>query len=272
MKGGLTSMILAIQELSKNKNLKYQPVLLLTSDEEANNFAGIKYFLKKKESRNNIALAICGEPTDFEIKTNFYGALYMIMKFSGKSGHGAHSEKLDNAIINSAPFLNKLINYQKKVCKIYDNKFGYSTMNIGIMRGGEKVNQIPYYCDIEFAIRTVKNNKIYEKLFNDMMKVKSSNKCKIKKVFSYDPISILTENEIINTLNKILFKKGITQKNKFPSIKEFTEATFLNKAGIKTIVFGPGNSSLSHSFSEQIKISDVLLYKEILKKLFSSNE
>ena len=166
MKGSVASMILAVQELNKNKNLKYQPVLLLTSDEEANEFAGIKYFLEKKKIKNNIALAICGEPTDFKVKTNFYGALYMIIECFGKSGHSANNSKNQNAIENAIPFLNGLLKYQKEISKICHPQLGRSVMNIGTIKGGKKVNQIPSSCVIEFAVRTVKNNKAYLNLFN----------------------------------------------------------------------------------------------------------
>ena len=267
MKGSIASMILTIQELSKNKNSKYQPVLLLTSDEEANNFAGIKYFLKEKK-RRNIVLAICGEPTNFEVKTNFYGAIYIIIKFFGKSGHGAHNKKTNNAITNSVVFLNKLIDYEKKVCKLYSDDFGYSTMNIGVIQGGEKVNQIPSSCAIEFAIRTVKNNKIYEKLFNNTMKGKDS--YSIEKVFSYNPISISEKDKTIDTLKNILLNKRKKQKKKSLPVKEFTEATFLNMAGIKTVVCGPGDSMFSHTPFESINIKDILLYKNVLKEFFLS--
>ncbi len=269
MKGSIVSMILTIKELSKLQNLKYQPALLITSDEEANDFAGIKYFLEQqKKHKYDIRLAICGEPTDFEIKTNFYGAIYIIIKFLGKSGHGAYGKKSDNAIINSITLLNKLVNYQEKVCKIHNDNFGYSTMNIGIIHGGEKVNQTPPSCTVEFAIRTVKSNNIYEKLFNDIIRDKNS--YNIEKVFSYNPLSISDKDKMINTLKKALLKENKTQKNKLPSIKEFTEATFLNRAGIKTIVFGPGNPSLSHSSSERIDIKDVLMSKKVLKEFFLS--
>lgn len=269
MKGSIVSMILAIKESAKLKNLKYQPALLITSDEEANDFAGIKYFIKQQDKYNRkIKLAICGEPTNFEVKTNFYGAMYMIIKFFGKSGHGANGKKSNNAIINSVPFLSKLTNYQKIVCKIYNDNFGYSTMNIGVIRGGEKVNQIPSSCTVEFAIRTVKNNKIYEKLFNDIINGKNS--CVIEKVFSYNPISISDKDETINTLKNVLLKEGINQKNRLLSIKEFTEATFLNKAKIKAIAFGPGDPLLSHSSCEQINIKDVMMHKNILKEFFLS--
>jgi len=269
MKGSLVSMILAIKELAKVENLKYQPVLLITSDEEANNFAGIKYFIKQQDKHNlKIKLAICGEPTSFVVKTNFYGAMYRIIKFFGGSGHGAYSGKEKNAIVNSVFFLNKLMDYQNKVCKLYNSSFGYSTMNIGVIRGGEKVNQIPSSCVIEFAIRTVKNNKIYDKLFHNTTRDK--NLYTVEKVFSYNPISVSAKDEIINVLKKILLNEGKEQKNKSLSVKEFTEATFLNTAGIKTIVFGPGDPAFSHTSFESINIKDILLYKNVLKKFFQS--
>jgi len=40
-------------------------MLLLTSDEEANNFAGIKHFLKNNKKK--IMFALSGEPTNFKI-------------------------------------------------------------------------------------------------------------------------------------------------------------------------------------------------------------
>lgn len=269
MKGSIVSMILAIKELAKMKNLKYQPALLITSDEEANNFAGIKYFIKHQSKYSGkIKLAICGEPTSFAVKANFYGAMYRTVRFSGKSGHGAHGGEAGNAIVNSVSFLNKLIKYQNKVCKLYDKNLGYSTMNIGVIRGGKKVNQIPSSCVIEYAIRTVKNNKIYDKLFSDITEDK--NFYTIEKVFSYDPILISDKDETVNKFKNILAGKGRGQKNRSLSIKEFTEATFLNKAGIKTIVCGPGNSALSHTSFENINIKDILLYKNILKEFIQS--
>lgn len=266
MKGSLVSMILAIQELSKNKNLKYQPVLLLTSDEEANNFAGIKYFLKEKKNKN-IALAICGEPTNFEIKTNFYGALYVIIECFGKSGHSANKLKRENAIENTIPFLNNLIKYQEKVSKIRHPKLGCSVMNIGVIKGGRKVNQVPSSCIIEFAVRTVRNNKIYLDLFNDIVENKKIPH-KTTQVFSYDPICIPNDNKLIGELKKSALK--FEKKSQSSVSKEFSEATSLNKAGIKTIMFGPGNPAYSHSADEKIDIEDILLAKRMIVDFFVS--
>ena len=266
MKGDLVSMILAIQELSKNKNLKYQPALLLTSDEEANSFAGIKYFLEKKRGKHDIALAICGEPTDLEVKTNFYGAMYMIIECFGKSGHSASGSINENAIENIVPFLNNLMKYQKEVSKICHHQLGHSIMNIGTIKGGRKVNQIPSSCVVEFAVRTVRNNNVYLNLFNNTVKDKKIPH-KTTLVFSYDPVCILSDNKFVSELKKSALKFG--KKSRSSVSKEFSEATLLNKSGIKTVMFGPGNPALSHSENEKIDIKNILLAKEIIVDFFS---
>ena len=48
MKGSVASMISAFEKIIKLENRKYSPVLVLTSDEEAKGFAGIKKFLDIK--------------------------------------------------------------------------------------------------------------------------------------------------------------------------------------------------------------------------------
>ena len=59
------------------------------------------------------------------------------------------------------------------------------------------------------------------------------------------------------------------KKSQFNISKEFSEATLLNKAGLETVMFGPGNSVYSHSSNEKINIKDVLLTKEILVDFLS---
>src|SRR3989344_4516912 len=55
MKGPVAAMMAAFAELAVRLDLKYNPVLLLTSDEEANNFAGVKRFLKTNKDKIDFA-------------------------------------------------------------------------------------------------------------------------------------------------------------------------------------------------------------------------
>lgn len=262
MKSSLAAMISAIIEIDKNKNLSMKPVLLITSDEEAGNFAGIKKFIEiHNKEKMKLAFAICGEATDFAIKRNLLGAMYLKFIFKGKSGHAANKQQGENAIEKAVPFLNELVRFQEKIEK-EKNALGYAVMNIGTIRGGKKVNQIPTDCEVEVSLRSIKKNSIYEK---ELREIAKRNGGRMEKIFSYDPVAIPARNDFISGLRA----SSDRIKDEITVMKEFTEATLLNNADIKTVVFGPGNPLLNHSDRERIKTADVISYRDALKKFIS---
>ena len=142
----------------------------------------------------------------------------MIIECFGKLGHGANKSENENAIENIIPFLNDLLKYQKEISKIRHPQLGYSVMNIGTIKGGRKVNQVPSSCVIEFAVRTVKKSNIYLNLFNDIVENKKIPH-KTTQVFSYDPICVSSNNKFVSELKKSVLKFG--KKSQFNISKEF---------------------------------------------------
>lgn len=260
MKGSLAAMILAVVELRKDPASGSQPVLVITSDEEAGGFAGIRQFLDlRKEKQLDARFAICGEATDFRIKQDFLGAMYLKFSFTGKSGHAANKKRGDNAIEKAAAFLSDLIVYQAKIDKD-KTALGQAVLNIGTIRGGEKVNQIPTHCEVEVSLRSIRDNRIYEK---ELRKLAQRHQGKMKTVFSFPPIRLATDGY----LAKLQRARG---KSTPTPMKEFTEATLLNRSGIRTVVFGPGNPLLNHSDQEHINSIELLRYQEILERFIRS--
>lgn len=263
MKSSLAAMALALTSMSKQKNLTYQPILLITSDEEAGSFAGIKKFLELyKKEKIAVAFAICGEATDFAIKKNLLGAIYLRFIFKGRSGHAANKKYGENAIEKTVPFLNDLMIFQEKI-EQEKNNLGTAVMNIGVIRGGIKVNQIPMDCEIEVSLRSIKKNSIYEKELREIAKRHGG---KMERIFSYDPVAIASRDDFTSKLSA----SSNRIKNEITVMKEFTEATLLNNAGIETVVFGPGNPLLNHSDQEQIQTEDIAHYQDTLEKFILS--
>lgn len=262
MKGPVTAIILAFEELTFENNLKYSPMLLLTSDEEANNFAGIKYFLRRNKKK--ISFAISAEPTNFKITTGLYGAIYATLKTFGKEQHS--SQVSQNAIENMAIILCQLVRNKKFIENITDNRLGKSIFNFGLIRGGVKVNQIPGECELELAIRTVRESERYLRFLEKLLN-KTNIKYKMKTNFKYDPIVFSKSHHLIKTLRYVLKNKKLPIK--FAAEKGLTEATILNNNGIESMVFGPGDENLAHSENkEKISIEDILKAKQIYVDLF----
>lgn len=272
MKGPLTAMLLAFIEISKLKNVRYNPVLLLTSEEETT-LAGIKEFLKRNKQR--IDFGICCEPTNFEIKNRFKGVIYETIEVFGKSGHGSTPYIGINAIEKAFPVIKNLIVFSKIVNKSFNNEFKsenvhskYASMNIGKIEAGDKVNKIPSFCKIEYEIRPVKNVKFYLNKLNDMVikKIEKNTKFKHTTVFAYNPMIVNKDNEFANKLSMAIKKNK--KRVKFGVMNGFTEASILNIHKIKTVVFGPGKEKYAHSDNEQINTNDIKKFKNILIDFF----
>lgn len=268
MKGPVAGLIGAFETLlEKREELTLSPALLLTSDEEAHNFSGIKKFLKEHLlSLSDIKFGICAEPTNMKIKMHLYGAMYFLLRTYGTQLHSAVTCG-DNAIEKAIPILSSLVELKKKLAEGSRDGFGASILNIGIIRGGEIPNQTPKTCEIHFTIRNTKPVNTIENLLRKKVFLNLPEGAKVEKLFAYDPIVVK-----LQPLYKTLIKKAFFQSRlplEFGSMKGFSEATFLNNAGLPCFVFGPGKFELAHAPArkEKIKIAQIKKYVNILVKL-----
>lgn len=270
MKGPLAGLIKAFEILlEKEEELSFAPALLLTSDEEAHNFVGIKNFLARPlMPLPKIVLGICAEPTNMRVKTNLYGAMYFVLNISGASFHSAIANT-NNPIEKMIPVLLELKEFKRELGKRDKGGIGSSILNIGKIRGGDKVNQTPKSCELHFSIRNAEKVKIIENLLKDkILKIKEVG---LKKIFAYEPV-IVRLSPFQKKMIKNAFSKNKTRLEFSPMVG-FSEATFLNKAGVPCVVFGPGDFSLAHAQAskEKIRISQIERYVNILVSLCTEN-
>jgi acetylornithine deacetylase/succinyl-diaminopimelate desuccinylase-like protein len=258
MKGSLAGMITAmINAKNSGRKLKAEPVLIITSDEEANEFAGIKNYLKRND---NLSFVICGEPSNFVVEDRFKGALHSRITITGKSGHGSRQHEGENAIIKGMPILRELeklyLEVQDITNELFRSKDPYShrsSMNPGIIiAGGEAVNVIPDKMRIEFEMRLVRPFAEYERILKNRISED------LQFVFFYDPI-VANLSSIENKINQLGKERGVGIG--------FSEANLINNAGIVSIVYGVGNKSMCHSNEEFIEESDLDKYTQNLFQL-----
>lgn len=263
MKGPLTGLIKALEELL-NKKLNYEPLLVITSDEEARFFQGIKEFFQNYQELNKIKFGVCAEPSDFKLFTYQKGLMMWTIKTEGVEAHGSKPHKGVNAIYKMVPVLNDLMRFKEFVHSQKTKELENSTMNLGMIRGGVKTNQVPGECVANFEVRLTVDSRIIEKGFKQIVNTAEAD---YQILFKKNPVTINTENQFVQKLSRELKRKE--KKVNYSIMTGFTEASFLNSEGIPTIVFGPGDFELAHSEGkEKIDIDDIITYKEIIKKLF----
>ena len=248
MKGGIASILYTISKIDLKKN---KIALYLTNDEEIG-FEGIDT-IKDLIVAPNI---IIGEPTNNVPIYGTKGVLELVIEFYGIKCHSSTPDKGKNAIYDCVDFINKLKKFNEKVIKnrINNNfEIPYTTMNIGMINGGETVNSVPGKCSITIDFRIANED--------DIIIIKD----KISKLLKKYNANLIIKNSLYPKINNndISFLENISSKKETKCY--LTEGSFINK---NFIILGPGPDT-SHQKNEYIYLSSlnktVKLYKSIIE-------
>ncbi|HCC23509.1 TPA: hypothetical protein DF272_05040 [Candidatus Falkowbacteria bacterium] len=265
MKGNLAAMLSAFEQINALRSKTHSPAILITGDEEANSFEGIKTFIKRNKTFiKKIDMVITGEPTDLCINTNHRGIFGAIIEKNGQTGHSAFPQ--EKLIENSIPLLQSIKNFISDSQKIHTPALGKTVGATTIINAGTKGNQLPDSIKIEFNLRTVKPDSVYKTLFAKQFK--NLLKGYRYQTYGFSPTQSIANNAIVQLIQRAVKKTGISYKTGATTF--FTEANILNQQGIPAIVFGAGNPRLAHTLppNEKIKLRDLKLYSDILVNIF----
>ncbi len=231
MKGGVASILSVVNKIDLNKN---KLALYFTNDEEID-FGGINT-IKDLIKPNNI---IIGEPTDVIPVYGTKGVLELKIEFFGIKCHSSTPNKGISAIMETVNFIKKLTDYyENEIKKDLEPNFEipYTTMNIGMINGGETVNSVAGKCTITIDFRIVKEYQIesIKKQLQEMLKDYKAN------LIINHVLPPKLNNSDISFLEKISSKKETKCY--------LTEGSVIDK---NFIILGPGPDT-SHQKNEYI--------------------
>ena len=248
MKGGLAAILSTISKLDLTKN---KIALYFTNDEEIS-FEGIKT-INKYIIPDNI---IIGEPTDNIPIYGTKGVLEEKIEFYGVKCHSSTPDKGINAIYETIDFIEAIKKYYENEIKkeiISDFEVPYTTMNIGMINGGETVNSVAGKCVISIDFRIAKKQHLA--IITE----------KIKELLKSYKSKLTIKQSIPPKINKndISFLEKIASPKKTKSY--LTEGSYIDK---NFIILGPGPDT-SHQKNEYISLKSLKetekLYKEIVE-------
>lgn len=248
MKGGIAAILSVISKIDLNKN---KVALYFTNDEEIS-FEGIKT-IREEIIPNNI---IIGESTNNIPIYGTKGVLELKIEFFGIKCHSSTPNKGVNAIYESIRFIRKIQDYYENKLKkeiVSDFEVPYTTMNIGMIKGGESVNSVAGKCEISLDFRIAKSEHL-----------KSISK-KIKELLKEYNSKLTIKQRIPPKINKndIGFLEELSSKKETKCY--LTEGSYIDK---NFIILGPGPDT-SHQKNEYVNLSSLketeFLYKRIIK-------
>lgn len=244
-------------------NIKENIDFTFVTDEENLGPDGTKYLKKQKVIIPHTL--ILGAPTNNNFVIEERGVFWLEINVSGKTSHAGEPHKGINAIEKSAKIINELNSSFKKFLKKYDIGTHKSTINVGIISGGENVNVVPSKTRI-VVDRRITHKEDVKKAFNEIKNfiLKVDRSAKVKFLTGTNPFKSNKSNIYLKELSKS--KELITgQKSKFLSSIGVSDGRYFADDNVNIINIGPGTGSEGHKSNEKLINKDLVDYFLLLE-------
>jgi len=258
MKGGLGVLIYLMKRIPKTDK---KIILLITSDEEIGGENGTNFFFKELGLRGDFFLTAEGEK-DYLLKVKQKGVIMFKLKTKTKGGHSAYQWLSENAIV-------KIIKGYEKIKRLFPKKnvkdYWYSTINLGLIKGGTAVNSIPNEAEAGFDIRFCEPWQSSDEIIDKLKKIIQKEGLNFELIYKTEMMVTDIKNFYIANLHNIAKKELNIKKDLYFKNHGTNDARFANMVGIPSVGFGPIGDNY-HAPNEFVYVESLVKYFNILKK------
>lgn len=234
-----------------------------TVDDETAGVWGMKYMVEEGLPAKGWPLPtfhVLGEANHLNITGSFKGRLWLRITTVGKSAHGGSPENGVNAIDNMI----KLAETFRGLPRTKHPLMGQDTLNLGVLKGGVKVNIVPAECEAHFDFRMCSPADTESSLqrFKDAIKQleKEDPNFKVRDLEIYerrDPVEADFHHPMVGTMKSCIRDVTGREATMGGALSAGDQYHTL-KAGIPGIWTGPGDIKILHQTDEYIDLDEVV--------------
>jgi len=241
---------------------KHTEILFVGLIDEENMQLGSRHFAQHGPQGD---LAIVGEPTGLEIVTAHKGDVWLRLRTTGRSAHGATPHRGKNAVTAMARIVLALeTEYAAELAaRPAHPRLGRPTVNVGRIDGGRQPNIVPAECTIDIDRRTLPGEteagvrrEIIALLRRHGLKASYDN----LRTSPCEPLDTCPDLPLVRSLTRAAGRKGTR------GVHYFTDAAPLAAGGTPSVVFGPGDIAQAHTEREWLAISQLEKSIQILER------
>jgi len=272
-KGNLACSLEAISSIiEEGVFLGYNLIFAATADEESGSGLGLIPLLDKGILKPDAAVVLDSDA--FDIVVTQKGLLHLKLKIQGKKAHGAYPWRGINAIDIAVDMLGEL----KKLKFTYQkNKYLKApTLNIGTIKGGDKVNVVADWCEFELDIRFLpgmsaeKTLKDIKNIIERHAKKLPQNAVKIQIEGAQQPYSIDVKHPLVKSLARAADRFKI--KPDIKGSEGATTITFFQNKNIPAVATGFGSHGCAHAADEYAEITNLYKGAQMLEEFLKNYE
>ncbi len=262
MKGFIAIVLASLPDIMAQAGSLSMPLHVALSFDEETGFFGASQLPAFFDSIGLRAeVAIIGEPTSMQPFVEHKGGMELTTVVTGTSGHASQPAGMVNAVYYAA----RLIDFMRScadnlaAAPIEGSPFNppHTSLSVGAIRGGEARNIIPDRCEIDWEIRAHPGDDphqylgrvtdfITRGLVPEMMAIDPRAGIETHMLCDAPPLEARPDGPAANLVARLW-------TNETPQVVSFgTDAPFFQKAGMDTVIFGPGGMAQMHQPDEFI--------------------
>ena len=261
-KAGLAAMAHAITSLKRAEIVPPCEIWVVAAADEEFSFGGVRRLLAGLQA----TAAVVSEPTQMRVAIASKGVLRWRIQCRGKAAHSSKPQNGINAITNMARVILALEEDGGRLQSTSHPLLGNATLNVGIIEGGRQVNVVPDLCTIDLDRRLLPGETIPEVLAHYRSLLDPGLDAHFETPMLEDEaLETSCETDLVQCALRVCQELGL---NSTPLGVPFgTDASKFSRAGIPSIICGPGSIDLAHGAIEFVEISQVEQAAEFYRRL-----
>jgi acetylornithine deacetylase len=259
---GFIACALRAAALAAGRELRIPLQLAFSYDEEIG-CVGVRSLIDDMATwAHRPQFCIVGEPTLLRPAIGHKGKTALAATCRGHAAHSATPARGVNAIYMATELIDKIRARQSAIeaSGAYDPGYDvpYTTLHVGVVRGGTVLNIVPSHCDLEFEIRNLPEDdagKIVAGFHADAAAITSSVSrndvdvgIDLEVTNEYPPLETPADSEVVALV------VALTGQQERIKVGFGTEGgLFSERLGVPTVVCGPGSIDQAHKPDEFIE-------------------
>ncbi|HEX7317571.1 MAG TPA: M20 family metallopeptidase [Pyrinomonadaceae bacterium] len=269
-KGPIAAMLAAVTAYAERRERPATVVFAAMADEEFA-FSGAWKLIERDWP---VSACVVGEPTRLALIVAHKGVARWRVKVKGRSAHGATPQLGRSAIYDGARVCLAIEAHARELAaRAPHGLLGAPTLNVGRVAGGQSVNVVPDLCEFEMERRLLPGEDgraaVRECESSVRAAVGAGAEVEFEEPYLVDPALDTPEDAAVARAVRRAHLQEFGLDCEVAGAHYGTDGSKLARAGIETVVCGPGDIAQAHTKDEYIEVEQleraVRLYTRVIE-------